>query len=183
MHRGGGDAVALVATLAEFKTWLKYGAGTTDDTTLTTVLTSASLWVEWKIGGPLAAASFTETAIINGFAYIPQKRPLATVTSITPDLGAAIDSSRYSVDTTHNMIRFRWGVYRGWYTIIYTAGLSSIPDRVKTAGLEVARHLWLIQNGSGGRGFPGDEIPTPMGFAVPRRAEELLRTDSVAGFA
>ena len=176
--------MALVATLAEFKTWLKYGAGTTDDTTLTTVLTSASLWVEWRIGGPLAVTSFTESVHTNGWSMIPRQRPLATVTSITPEESStAMVSTAYKVDTTNHIVRFYRGAAPGWYTLVYTAGLSSIPDRVKTAGLEVARHLWLVQNGSGGRGFPGDEVQTPMGFAIPRRAEQLLIPDLLGVFA
>lgn len=175
--------MADVATLAELKSWLRYGAGAADDAKLTDILHSASEWVEWKIGGPLAVTSFTETEKVHGYSYIPKKRPLVFVTSITPDLGAALDSSRYIVDTTHNMIRFRWGVFSGWYTFVYSAGLSTILYRHKNAGLELCRHLWLTQNGSTGRGRSDDDIPVPMGFAVPRRVDELLTTVSVAGFA
>jgi len=178
--------MALVATLAEFKAWLNR-ADATDDTELTTVLTAASLWVEWRIGGPLTVTGYTETLrCANGWAIIPSKKPLATVTSITWERtgSSALDATAYKVDTDANLIRFYWGVQAGWYVVVYTAGLASIPDRVKTAGLEVARHLWLVQNGSSGRGFPGDEMPTPLGFAIPRRAEELLVPNGpVMGFA
>lgn len=176
--------MALVATLAEFKTWLKYGSGTSDDTTLTTVLTSASLWLEWRIGGPLAVTTFTESAHTNGWSITPRYRPLATVTSITPELGtAALDASLYRADTTNHLVRFHYGTVPGWYTLVYTAGLAAVSERQKTAGLEVARHLWLVQNGSSGRGFPGDEVPTPLGFAVPARAEQLLIPDMMGVFA
>jgi hypothetical protein len=168
--------MTLCATLAEFKSWLNY-TGTADDTEQTMVLTAASEWVEYAIGGPLSVTSFTEQHKVEGWSIGLLKVPVATVTSITPDLGVALDSSTYYVDTTANLIRSRTWLC-GQYTVVYTAGLSSIPNRVKLAGLEVARHLWLIQNGSAGRGYPGDEvIPTPMGFAVPRRALELLAPD------
>lgn len=176
--------MALVATLAEFKSWLRWtGAGTADDAKLTDVLTSASEWVEWKIGGPLAVTSFTERSKTNGWVVQPLKTPLVAVTSITPDLGTAYDSARYVVDTTIDQVHFRWGVRRGWVTMVYTAGLSTVPYRVKNAGLELARHLWLTQNGSSGRGRSDDDIPVPMGFAVPRRVDELLQTIHVGGFA
>lgn len=176
--------MALVATLAEAKDWLRWkGVGTDEDSKLTTVLTSASEWVEWKIGGPLAVTSFTERTHCNGWAIIPRKRPLATVTSITPDLGTALDPSWYVADTDVNMIRFRWGIHPCWLTLVYTAGLASIPYRHKNAGLELMRHLWLTQNGSSGRGRSDDDIPVPMGFAVPRRVDELLQTTSIGGFA
>lgn len=174
--------MALIATLAEAKAWVRI-TGDTQDTQVTTVLTSASEWVEWKIGGPLESTQFTETAKVHGYAYVPQKRPLISVTSITPDLGTALDSSRYQVDTTHNLIRFRWGVFAGWYTIVYNAGLTATNYRAKNAGLELFRHLWLTQNGSVGRGRSDDDVPTPLGFAVPRRVDELLNTISVPGFA
>ncbi len=171
-----------VATLPEVKTWLRI-TGTSHDATLTDILHSASEWVEWKIGGPLAVTVFTETAPIHGYSYIPQKRPLVSVASITPDLGTALDSSRYVADTTHNMIRMRYGVFAGWYTIVYAAGLSTVTYRIKNAGQELIRHLWLTQNGSVGRGRNDDDVPTPMGFAVPRRVDELLTPGTVGGFA
>lgn len=178
--------MALVATLAEFKAWLNRNDAT-DDTELTTVLTAASNWVEWRIGGPLAVTAYTETLrCVNQWAIVPTKKPLVSVTSVTWERtgASAIDSTAYKVDTDNNMIRFYWGVQVGWYVVVYTAGLSSVNERVKTAGLEVARHLWLVQNGSSGRGFPGDEVVTPLGFAVPRRAEELLAPSGpMMGFA
>lgn len=178
--------MALVATLAEFKAWLNR-SDATDDTELTTVLTAASEWVEWRIGGPLAVTGFTESIRCpNGWALVPHNKPLVSVTSITWERTGAIslDPTAFKVDTDANLIRFYWGVQTGWYVVVYTAGLASIPSRVKTAGLEVARHLWLVQNGSSGRGYPGDEMPTPMGFAIPRRAEELLAAGGpVMGFA
>lgn len=178
--------MALVATLAELKSWIRYGSGTADDTKLTDVLTSASEWLEWRIGGPLAVTSFTESLRTRGWSMMPSKRPLATVTSITPEESStAVVATSYKVDTTNSLIRFYRGISPGWYTVVYTAGLASIPYRTKNAGLELARHLWLTQNGSVGRGRSDDDIPTPMGFAVPRRVDELLAStpESLAGFA
>lgn len=176
--------MALVATLAEFKAWLKYPtANTNDDSKMTDVLTGASEWVEWRIGGPLAVTSFTERHICNGWAITPNKRPLVAVASITPDLGTALDPSWYVADTTVNQVRFYWGIRRCHVTMVYTAGLATTTYRVKTAGLELARHLWLVQNGSSGRGHPGEETATPMGFAVPNRVDEMLAPSAVGGFA
>jgi hypothetical protein len=176
--------MALVATLAEFKAWLRWtGVGTSEDSKLTDVLTSASEWVEWRIGGPLASTSYTERSRCSGWAIVPRKRPLISVTSITPDLGTALDTAWYVADTTNNIIRLYWGIRPCWVTVVYTAGLTSIPYRFKNAGLELARHLWLTQNGSSGRGRSDDDIPVPMGFAVPRRVDELLQTTTVGGFA
>lgn len=177
--------MALVATLAEFKTWLRWtGVGTSEDTKLTDVLTSASEWVEWRTDGPLAVATFTESVQTNGWTLLPRRRPLATVTTITPEQGGtALSSTLYKVDTTNGIVRFYYGTIPGWYTLVYTAGWTTVPYRVKNAGLELARHLWLTQNGSSGRGRSDDDIPVPMGFAVPRRVDELLMSVNVGGFA
>jgi hypothetical protein len=173
--------VTLVATLAEFKTHLNR-SDVTDDTELTFFLTAASQWVEYAIGGPLSVATFTEIHWVDGGTIVPRKRPIATVTSITPDQGTALSSSSYFINTDLGTIQFRYGATCNWHTVVYTAGLSAILDRQKLAGLEVGRHLWEIQNGSAGRGFRADDlIPTPMGFAVPRRAMELLMPDRMPG--
>lgn len=178
-------AQPLVASLEDFKLWLRITAThTADDAKLLDVLASATEWVEWRIGGPLAVASYTNRLKCNGWLIVPQKRPLVSVTSITPDLGTALSSAWYTVDTTTNTVRLYWGIRPCWLTIVYTAGLSAIPRRIKNAGLELARHLWLTQNGSVGRGRSDDDIPVPMGFAVPRRVEEMLGTvPSGMGFA
>jgi hypothetical protein len=178
--------VALVATLAQFKTWLKYGAGTSQDTELTTALTAASSWVEWRQSGPLEVTQYTHRLYCNGQLLQPRKLPLVAVVSLTPQDGSALSASAYIVDTTNGLIQLRYDG-PGWYTAVYTAGLASVPERVKLAGLETARHLWLVQNGSSTRGFPGDDVvQTPLGFAVPRRAEELMAADpdgTPGGFA
>jgi len=176
--------MTLVATLAEFKTHLNRG-DVTDDTELTFFLTAASLWTEYAIGGPLSVASFTEIHWVDGYCdIVPRKRPISAITSITPDQGTVISSSAYFADAGTQSIHFRYSVSPNWYTLVYTAGLASIPERVKLAGLEVGRHLWEIQNGSAGRGFRSDDlVPTPMGFAVPRRAMELLAPDLIPGVA
>ncbi len=175
------DSERLV-TLAKFKRWLNIEGSSQADEILD-VLVAATEWVEWRIGGPVAVTTFTETGKVNGFAYVPINRPLVSVASITPDLGVAVDASRYQADTTVNMIRFRSGVTAGWYTFVYDAGLAGPGRLERNAGMELGRHLWLTQNGSVGRGRSDDDIPVPMGFAVPRRVDEMLMPKHIPGFA
>lgn len=176
--------MALVATLTEAKNWVRYGAGTADDAKMTDILASASQWVEWKLGGPLAVTEFTERRKTNGWSLVPYKRPLVEVESITPDLGTALDPAAYVADTDINVIRFRHGIRPCWVALVYSAGLATVPSKAKTAGLDLFRHLWLPHNGSSGRGHPmEDTVPTPFGFAVPRRVDEMLNPDHVPGFA
>lgn len=175
--------MTLVATLDEFKRWLNR-TDATDDTELTIALTAASEWVEWRIEGPLSLTAITESIRTTGRVFIPSKRPLVSVISITPEWGTdPIDPATYTADTRNNMIRLRYGVTSGWYTTVYLAGLATISARVKLAGMETARHLWRPKNGGGGRGYPDEEVMTPLGFAVPRRASDLLGVSPMGGFA
>jgi hypothetical protein len=170
----------LVASMEEFKAQLRR-ADTTDDLMLRSYLVSATDVAEWAIGGPMAPTTFTELTMIRSWWVAPKYRPLISVTSITPELGGVLDSSAYVVDTNRNGIRVRWGALAGWYTLVYRAGLSIIPERVKLGGLIIAQHLWQVENGGGGLPFPGanDTQYVPMGFAVPSRALELLGAGSL----
>lgn len=176
----------LVASMEEFKVYMRRQGDTADDPQLRDDLTTSTDWVEWKIGGPLSVQTFTELVPVGGMWITPLRRPIVAFTSLTPELGTAIDSSFIVTDFVRNSFRLRWGAVTGWYTLVYSAGLTAGPSaRHKKAGLELARHLALVRNGTSGRGFPGDEVQTPLGFAVPRRVNELLSSVDVAmaGFA
>jgi hypothetical protein len=174
----------LVASFDEFKKHLNR-TDVGDDPELRTYLEAATDWVERRIGGPVSVQTFIELIPLSGWWIIPAYRPLVSVTSLTPELGAALDSSTYVVDALRGAIRIRWGASSGWHTLVYKAGLAVIPERVKLAGLIVAAHLWQVQNGGGGMPFPGDsDVPQfGQGFAVPNRAKELLSVDTIPGFA
>jgi hypothetical protein len=174
----------LVADFAEFKAHLNR-TDLTDDAELRTYLVAATDWVERTIGGPLSVQTFTESVPVSGWWITPSQRPLVSVTSLTPELGALLDPSAYVVDTLRGAIRIRWGAFTGWYTLVYKAGYAVIQERHKLAGLIVAAHLWQIQNGGGGMPFPGDsDVPQfGQGYAIPNRAKELLAPDRIPGFA
>lgn len=172
---------ALVASMEELKKHLNR-TDLADDEELRTHLSAATEWVEGEIGGPLAVTTFTETHCTDLDVLVPRRRPLVSVTSITPYQGTALASTAYRVDTDLNVIALRY-VAGYEYTVIYRAGLSAIPERVKLAGLIVAKHLWETQNGFAGRRSGDDFVQTGMGFAVPRRAQELLGRSVIAGVA
>jgi hypothetical protein len=179
--------MTLVATLAEFKTHLNYGTGNTEDTELTMHLSAASQWAESYFA--LAPTVFTERLYTQDCYLRQRHHPLTAVASVTPQDGMALSASAYIVDTTNSLIELRYNYAGyGWYTAVYTAGLTTITDRVKLAGMIVGQHLWDLQNGSAGRGRrPEDLVPTPFGFAVPNRAIELIESDpdlkTMPGFA
>jgi hypothetical protein len=168
----------LVADFEEFRKHLNR-TDLTDDAELRTYLFSATDYVEYLIGGPVSVQTFTEQVLVRGDAVTPLKKPLVSVTSLTPDLGSAMDSSQYVVDTARGVIWFRYPHAYGLYTLVYRAGLAVIQERHKLAGLIIAAHLWEVQNGGGGLPFPGDQgVPTYwQGYAIPNRAKELLAPD------
>lgn len=174
----------LVGDFAELRQHLNR-TDNVDDSELRTYLVAATDWVERRIGGPLSVQTFTESVPVNGWWISPSRRPLVSVTSLTPELGVTLDPSAYYVDTLRNGIRIRWGAFTGWYTLVYRAGYATFSEKVKLAGLILAAHLWQVQNGGGGLPFPGDsEVPFfGQGFAVPNRVKELLAADTIPGFA
>lgn len=182
------DDAVLVCSLEQFKGWLKFPlTDNTQDDKLLICLASATAWIRWRQSGPVAVETFVELLWCNGRYMNQSQHPLQTVVSVTPQDAGALSSTAYRVDTTNSFIEMRGASY-GWHDVVYTAGPSKVRPHVRLAGQEVARHLWTIQNGSSGRGFPGDEyVATPMGFAVPRRAEEMMAADpdntTMPGFA
>lgn len=169
-----------VASLEEFKAQINR-TDSTDDIELRGHLASSTRYVEYRIGGPVSVQSFTERHFIVGDTVIPRCRPLVAVTSITPDFGTALPASAYVADTGVNQIFLYYPVLPAWHTLVYMAGQALPAENIKLAGLIVAQHLWETQNGFAGRRNADDMIQTGMGFAVPRRAEQLLAIEAISG--
>lgn len=174
----------LVASLTDLKAHLNITTSSTaQDDELTHVLTAASELVSKIIGGPLAVTTVTERYSTTSSVLVPSQRPLVSVTSATADWGGTVDASSYVVDTYSGTITSRYGTW-GSGTLVYTAGLSQVPERVRLAGLIIAKHLWETQRGSGRPGDGDNDSWNPtMGYAIPRRAQELLEYDQIPGIA
>lgn len=172
----------LVATLDDLKAHLNITSSTpAQDDELTHVLIAVSELVAKIIGGPLAVTTITARYNTAGTVLIPSQRPLVSVVSATADWGGTVDASSYTVDTYGGTITGLYGTW-GAGTLVYTAGLSQVPERVRLAGLIIAKHLWETQRGAGRPG-DNDEFVPAAGFAIPRRAEELLQYDQIPGIA
>lgn len=169
-----------VASLEELKHQLRR-TDDADDLDLRGHLASATRYVEKRLGGPVSVQTFTERHLVTGPSLIPRRRPLVSVTSITPDFGTALTSDAYTADTDLNQIVLRYGA-SGWYTLVYTAGSAQPGENAKLAGLIIAQHLWETQNGGGGRRSQ-DTVPSGLGFAIPRRAAEMLDVDEMSGIS
>ncbi len=178
------DTERLIVPFEKFKRWIRVEGLIQDDEVLD-VLVAATEWVEWKIEGPIAVTEFTESVHTSGRSIIPSKRPLVSVASITPERSStALPATAYKADTTNHLIRFSAGSSPGWYTLIYSAGLTVVSRMHRYAGVELAKHLWEVQNGTARRGSnAADTVPTPFGFAVPRRVDEMLAPMTLPGIA
>lgn len=181
---GGGGGDVYFATLEELKVHLNR-TDDRDDVELLGVLAAGNDVLEYLIEGPVSVRETTEQHEVRTDRIAPRKRPLVSVTSLTPQGGSTpVDSSAYAL-TGLNSIRLVASL-SGWYTLVYQAGWDPLPDRYKLAGLIIVAHLWGTQNGgAGGRVLPGDDVAMVPGlsFAIPARALDLIGTPLLYGFA
>lgn len=173
-------ARTLIASIEEFKTHLNR-TDIADDVELRTHLAAATDWVEDEIGGPTYPTTITETHTGVVDTIIPRRRPVISVASITPYLGTALSTDAYRVDTDLGVIFLRYSSATE-YAIVYRAGFATaMPERVKLAGLIVAEHLWETQNGFAGRRNADDFVTSGFGYAIPRRAQDLIDKSKLPG--
>jgi hypothetical protein len=72
--------------------------------------------------------------------------------------------------------------YYGDYIWSYTGGRLIIPPCIYEASKVILKHIWLVEGGGSGTGSgSGDDqtTATPMGFAVPNRALQLMAPEAL----
>lgn len=167
-----------IVSLAQAKTHLNIDAGiTTFDAELTDYLDSADAVVEQYVG-PVAARAVTED-VGSGYVLVLAEKPVISLTSIvpTPGLGGTTYLlADFEVITPGRVRRLDGGIIRGPQRVTYQAGYSTIPANYRLAAQIVIGHLWSTQRGGGATNVDGEETQfiTGLGFAVPRRAVQLL---------
>lgn len=156
-------------------------------------LAAATLAVEGRVG-PIVVRSFSERLFARNGVLVAGKCPLVEVTAVESVLGVF-------AGTTYDVALMRWhkaGIIRrdatawswfplGEYDVTYDAGRAEPGENLGGAVLITAGHLWETQRGSSARGrtlteFDGaqgsNEVMSVLrGFALPRRALELLQPD------
>lgn len=156
--------------------YLRTSATTTnvDPTVLQGLIDTAESMVSQRVG-PLVSAS-QSTITFGGPSFVLPTTTTA-VTSATDLDGNAVTSG------------FKLGVggvvtnsscALGTWTLVYTAGWVEMPAPIRTAVLELVRHLWRPQRGTSAR--PVDDSPAP-GYLIPNRVRELLDPYALPGFA
>lgn len=161
-------------------------ASTIHDAELTLHLTAATIAVEGRVG-PVVARAFTGNHAAGNGVLVVTQRPLVSVQSVTAADGTAYLTA--DVRTHPAGLIFRDGPHCFWpgrYDVAYTAGRAEVPENLSVAVLIVAAHLWETQRGAmargrtlGDMGDGGQATAMAMlrGFALPRRALELLQPD------
>jgi uncharacterized phiE125 gp8 family phage protein len=190
--------VATPVTLAEFKAHLnRTTAAAADDTELTVHLESATEAIEVRVG-PLVTREITEDVPTAAGRVLLTHRPVVGVSAVsTVHAGVVTPLSGFTaetvdIDAESGLVRIVALSAGRTGRITYEAGrgeIADVPARFKLAVLITAAHLWETQRGRGvttGRwGTQEDEdLPTYMrGFALPRRALELIGYDEQVAFA
>ena len=163
----------------------------TDDLELQNHLDAAVEVVEGLIGPIDAPATVTETHYnTSSDVLVLRRMPVGALVSVSSRVGAtttALTLTDYELDVASGLLRVASGArFYGSYTVSYTSGRAVLPASIHLACLIVAEHLWQTQRMPGMRddvqpGFGGgaDGVPgagsVGRGFAIPHRAQELLR--------
>ncbi len=166
------------AVLADLKLQLNIPASdTSNDTEMQTFVDASNEVCEAMIG-PSSSTAFTELRSTVDGAIILNRRPLISVTSVTPNIvgAAALLSTAYTVDVDLGGLQIN-ASGSGDYIVVYQAGWATIPARAKLAQLIIGQHLWRTQRGGMVASVVADEqtvVIPGFGFAIPQRAAELL---------
>lgn len=162
-------------------------ANTDNDTEMTAHLEAATVALEGLVGPMVPQTITSRRRAVNGAITLPV-RPVLDVLSVAGAFGA-VDQDVAGLDWDTNGV-IRGGLTclpSGRYTVTWTAGRDPVPENMRLAVLIVAAHLWETQRNRGARravlgdfdsGNPSqDAILLTRGFALPRRALELLQTE------
>lgn len=153
-------------------------SGLLDDDELRDYLDAVDDIVASKCGA-MVRRSYVETVLPTGGIIALSNPPVISITSITAvQTGFPVPLvSDLVVDGPVGLLYPARGYYRWWgaLTITYVAGRAVIPAAVNMAARIILQNLWDTQhNRSGGRPNYGDDATPGMGFAIPKRAAELL---------
>lgn len=183
-----------ILTLADARAALRLPAtDTSNDADLTATYLPAVTSIVEDLAGPQLTQTKTWTTD-GGRTTILLPTAVQSVTSVTETgvvLVAGVDYTtnlkagiitRGSTQTPYVFLPGQQNI-----VITYVAGTGTIPANVKLAARIILRHLWQVDQ-QGFRpqfGAPdADTVQIPSGYAIPRRAFELLRpSQNVPGFA
>ena len=164
-----------VILLDEAMAYLRMSPSSTnvDEAVLQATIDTAESLVAQRVG-PLASAS-QSTITFGGPAFVLPTTTTA-VTSAT-DLDGNAVTSGFKVGVGGVVTNSSCAL--GTWTLVYTAGYSPLPAPIRTAVLELVRHLHRPQLGTAAR--PAED--NGPGYLIPNRVRELLDPYTLPGFA
>lgn len=147
-----------------------------------------------SLSGPQIPVVGRTLTVDGGRSSILLPSAVTDVTTLTENGTLLTEETDYVTNLTSGIVtrgnrQFQWVFWPGVLNIVitYNAGPATPPANVKLAARIILAHLWQSDVGpSADFGNPADEdvLMTPAGFAIPRRAVELLRpTPAMPGFA
>lgn len=151
-----------------------------DDDELRSYVTAAEEWIEAQCGA-VVPRTVVETVTAASRRLWLSTTPIISIDSAT-QTAAAVSTTDWAA-TVGGRVTSAYGWLSGTYTVTYTAGRESVPERLKRAALELVAHWWEMQRGAAGSprlGGGGDEAgyvfaaSTGFGYAIPNRVREMI---------
>jgi hypothetical protein len=172
-----------IVSLADARAQLNMAAAeTADDDELRGFIGAATGAVERALGRTVVRRSFTDRFAIGGATaeLLLRTVPVLSLTSVVSADGATTwSTANLRVDGETGLVTVVSGAaLTGTVDVTYQAGDTVIREDYRLAGLIIVQHLWETQRGTMGVQLGGDSEPyvAGRGFAIPRRALELLDT-------
>lgn len=171
----------FIVDVSEIREELSVRTGSVVDEDELRLYCAAATQLVEEIAGTVLAMTLVETHNGGKAAVLLEERPTA-ITSVVVD-GTALDAADYTADLASGIVyaggsrtptSFAWG--RQNVVVTYTAGASTVDANVVLAARIIIAHLYQVgQQGRRGRNSNDDVVVLASGFAVPRRAVELVR--------
>lgn len=172
-----------IVSLAGARAQLNMGATeTADDDELRGFIGAATGAVERALGRTVVRRSFTDRFEVGGGTaeLLLRNVPVLSLTSVASADGTTTwSTANLRVDSETGLVTVVSGAaLTGAVDVTYQAGDTVIREDYRLAALIIVQHLWETQRGTMGVQLGGDNEPyvAGRGFAIPRRALELLDT-------
>lgn len=145
---------------------------TDDDGELQGVIDSAEAALA-ELVGPLTPTATTSRVLGGGPYLVLPVSPAIELASVTPHLGTALTLTDLWLETRTGVVTQNSGA--GFpvrhYTVVYSAGRTSVPDDLTMAVKELVRHMWSTQRGVTRR--PGSAASDSASNTLPGAAHIL----------
>ena len=187
--------MADILTLAEARAALrKPAADTADDADISTYYIPAVTPVVEDLTGPIIQAAGLTWTVDGGRTTILLPSNCSAVTQVTETGTVLVSNVDYTVNLRSGLV-VRGSVQQPYIflpgqqniVITYSVGAATIPPNVKLAARIILRQIFQADQQGYRPAFgqpDNDLVTTPSGYAIPKRAFELLQPNrNLPGFA